>query len=77
MADKKPVISVYTLKQAEKVAGEWSKKHASIKNEGRKVTDVYAEAYNKNFSVSGSYYELDEEATDLYKKAVAAKSKKK
>lgn len=71
----KAKVAVYDLKQAEKVQGKWSKSFSTVKRANAKVSDVFVKEYNKNFEVSGSYYELNKEATEEYKAKVTEKSK--
>lgn len=63
MSDLK--IAVYDLKQAERFNGKFSKKIANVMDI-RKVGTEYAEKYNENFEVSGSFYELNKSENDKF-----------
>jgi hypothetical protein len=69
--DKKEVkeqIAVFDLRQAEKVGGKFDKKLSSVVRVSAKVLPSYAENVNKNFYISGRYYELNEKATEKLRK---------
>lgn len=70
-------IGVYSLKQAVMIHGKWDKSHATIQRAGLKLKADEVNNYNKAHESIGSFYELDKDATDLYNKAVEAKTKSK
>ena len=61
--DKKERLSVYAIKQAEKVNGKFQRKFSKTVRDSVKVTPSYAETQNDNYKVSGKYYELNEDET--------------
>jgi len=65
----KEQIAVFDIRQAEKVGGKFDKKLSSMVRTSAKVLPSYAANVNKNFDVSGRYYELNEKATETLRKA--------
>lgn len=59
-------VSVYDLKQAEKFNGEFKKSLSNVQKSGMKISEEQAEDHNRNFDVSGSFYELNEKDTEKY-----------
>ena len=70
--EEKEKLKAYTLKQGVSTKGSWKKDGASIVREVSKCYPSFVKSHNKNFKISGSYYELneseDKKLQDAYKK---------
>lgn len=66
-------VSVYDLKQAEKFNGRFRANLSNVQKSGMKISEEQAEDHNKNFDVSGSFYELNEKDTEKYLELVKVK----
>ena len=59
-------VSVYDLKQAEQFNGKFGIYTEDEFKEFMKISDEQAENHNKNFKVSGSFYEVNKKDTEKY-----------
>ena len=67
-------VAVYDLKQADRFNGNFRKSLSNVEKSGMKISEKQAEAYNKNFENSGSFYKINEKDTEDYLELVEAKT---